>query len=95
LLAKKHSAHRGSANIALRYPRSDTTTQFLIADGDSRGADSQFAERVRFRASAGKQNGAPEFDVRIVVNMIVRLLAEKSSLKMAVQSPPTNTSSWP
>jgi len=49
----------------------------LIAEGDSRGADSQFAERVRFRAFAGKQNGAPEFDVRIVVNMILRLLADK------------------
>jgi hypothetical protein len=48
----------------------------LIA-GDRRGADSQFAEQVRFRASAGKQNGALEFDVRIVVNMIARLLADK------------------
>jgi hypothetical protein len=49
----------------------------LIADGDRRGADSQFAEQVRFRASAGKQNGALEFDVRIVVDMIARLLADK------------------
>jgi hypothetical protein len=33
--------------------------------------------------------------VRIVVNMIVRLLADKKwSLKMVVQSPPINTNSW-
>ena len=33
--------------------------------------------------------------VRIVVNMIVRLLADKMELKTAAQSPPANTSFWP
>jgi type IV secretory pathway TraG/TraD family ATPase VirD4 len=47
----------------------------LIA-GDRRGADSQFAEQVRFRICR-QTKWRLEFDVRIVVNMIARLLADK------------------